>query len=49
LDNASGSGTTGLACELNKRKYIMIEKEKKYINVTINRFNMYNIKNNIIL
>jgi DNA modification methylase len=42
LDNASGSGTTGLASLILKRKYIMIEKEKKYIDVTINRFNMFN-------
>lgn len=29
LDNAAGSGTTGLACKNLNRNYIMIEKDKK--------------------
>jgi site-specific DNA-methyltransferase (adenine-specific) len=33
LDNCAGSGTTGEACINTKRKFILIEKEKKYINV----------------
>lgn len=44
LDNTSGSGTTGLASLILNRNFIMIEREKKYIDVTINRFNMYTIK-----
>lgn len=41
LDNCIGSGTTIIAClELN-RKYIGIEKEKKYINITLDRIKEY--------
>ncbi|MHA1797413.1 MAG: DNA-methyltransferase [Candidatus Helarchaeota archaeon] len=38
LDPFNGSGTTGIASNLLKRKYIGIEIEKKFIEVTINRF-----------
>lgn len=38
LDNCSGSGTTGLACENLRRKWICIEKEEKYILATKTRF-----------
>lgn len=38
LDNCSGSGTTGLACENLGRKWICIEKEEKYIKATKTRF-----------
>tara|TARA_Y100000817_G_C16741194_1_gene492532 strand:+ start:141 stop:908 length:768 start_codon:yes stop_codon:yes gene_type:complete len=37
LDPFNGSGTTGVACALNNRKYIGIEVEKKYIDLTIKR------------
>ncbi len=37
LDNACGSGTTGIACLNLKRKFILIEKEMKYYDVTKNR------------
>ncbi len=37
LDPFNGSGTTGVACALNNRKYIGIEIEKKYIDLTIKR------------
>lgn len=30
LDNAAGSGTTGVAAKTTGRKYILIEKEDKY-------------------
>lgn len=33
LDNCAGSGTTGVACQNTGRNYILIEKEKKYIDV----------------
>lgn len=33
LDNCAGSGTTGVACKRLGRKYILIEKEKKYIDI----------------
>lgn len=33
LDNCAGSGTTGIACINTNRKYILMEKEEKYIEV----------------
>ena len=33
LDNAAGSGTTGIACKNSGRNYILIEKEEKYIDI----------------
>jgi site-specific DNA-methyltransferase (adenine-specific) len=33
LDNCAGSGTTGVACKNLNRKYILIEKEKEYIDI----------------
>jgi len=37
LDPFSGSGTTAVACERLKRKYICIERDKKYYNDSIER------------
>lgn len=37
LDCLAGSGTTGVVCELLNRKWIMIEKEKEYCDIAINR------------
>lgn len=37
LDSASGSGTTGLACKNLNRDFIMIEKEKRFYNISIKR------------
>ena len=37
LDFAAGSGTTGLACERLNRKWIMIEKEEKYCEISAKR------------
>jgi site-specific DNA-methyltransferase (adenine-specific) len=37
LDNAAGSGSTGVACENTNRNYILIEKEQKYIDIINNR------------
>jgi site-specific DNA-methyltransferase (adenine-specific) len=33
LDNCAGSGTTGVACINTNRNYILIEKEKEYIDI----------------
>jgi DNA modification methylase len=32
-----GSGTTGVACRLEKRNFIGIEKEENYFNIAKNR------------
>lgn len=37
LDPFAGSSTTGLACALNKRKFIGIDTEKKYLDLSIKR------------
>lgn len=37
LDNCMGSGTTGVACQWAYRKFIGIEKEKKYYDFAIKR------------
>lgn len=37
LDNAMGSGTTGVACVLENRKFIGIEKDKDYFNIAKKR------------
>lgn len=37
LDPFSGSGTTGVACKLLNRKYIGIEQEKEYLEITRKR------------
>ena len=39
LDNCAGSGTTGVACINLNRKYILIEKEPKYVEIINNRIN----------
>ena len=33
LDNVAGSGTTGVACKMLGRNYILIEKEKEYVKI----------------
>jgi len=38
LDPFTGSSTTGLACVLNNRKFIGIDTEKKYLDLSIKRF-----------
>lgn len=43
LDNCAGSGTTGVACINTNRKYILIEKEEKYIDVIKNRIQQTNV------
>jgi len=37
LDCFAGSGTTGECCVRLKRKYILIEREKKYVDITTRR------------
>lgn len=37
LDNAMGSGTTCLASAILNRKYVGIEKEEKFLNISKNR------------
>lgn len=44
LDNTAGSGTTGIACINTNRRYILIEKEKKYYDIIIDRINKNKIK-----
>jgi len=44
LDPFTGSSTTGLACSLNKRKFMGIDLEKKYLDLSIKRFEELNKK-----
>ena len=37
LDNCAGSGTTGVACQNLNRRFILIEKEKKYCEIAKQR------------
>ena len=46
LDNCAGSGTTGVACIQTGRKYCLIEKEKKYYDVIMER--LINVKQSIL-
>lgn len=39
LDPFSGSGTTGIACIILNRKYIGIENDLEYLNLSLSRFN----------
>jgi site-specific DNA-methyltransferase (adenine-specific) len=39
LDNCSGSGTTAIACLNTNRKYICIEKDENYFNISQERIN----------
>jgi site-specific DNA-methyltransferase (adenine-specific) len=41
LDNAMGSGTTGIGCMNTNRKFIGIELEKKYFDLTLNRLSQH--------
>ncbi len=45
LDPFSGSGTTGVASIINQRKFIGIEKEKKYCELSVRRFKKNLAKN----
>ena len=37
LDNTMGSGSTGVACVQNKRRFIGIEQDKKYYDIAVKR------------
>ena len=39
LDNCMGSGSTGIACMNTNRRFIGIEKEKKYFDIATKRIN----------
>jgi site-specific DNA-methyltransferase (adenine-specific) len=39
LDTFAGTGTTGHACKLNDRNYILIEKDENYFNIIKERLN----------
>lgn len=39
LDNTMGSGSTGVACKNTNRRFIGIEKEKKYFDIAVRRIN----------
>ena len=39
LDNVAGSGTTAIAAINTNRNYILIEKEKEYYDIIVNRLN----------
>lgn len=43
LDNAMGSGSTGVACLNTNRKFIGIELDEKYFKIAKNRIENYNI------
>ncbi len=45
LDPFTGSSTTGIAAVLNDRKFIGIDNEKKYLDLSIKRYNDINFKN----
>lgn len=40
LDNCAGSGTTAIACKNTNRNYILIEKEKEYIDIINKRLGL---------
>lgn len=44
LDNTSGSGTTGIACIMENRNYILIEKDEKYFNISNERIEKLKIE-----
>jgi len=44
LDCCAGSGTTGVACIIEKRNYILIEQEQKYIDVIEKRLELEHSK-----
>ena len=41
LDNAAGSGTTAISALMEKRKYILIEKDEKYCDIIEKRIKKY--------
>jgi site-specific DNA-methyltransferase (adenine-specific) len=43
LDNCAGSGTTAIACLNTNRKYILMEKEQKYIDIINDRVSKHGV------
>lgn len=48
VDNCSGSGTLAIACYNTNRKFICIEKDKKYFEESIDRFEIHKLLYNNI-
>jgi site-specific DNA-methyltransferase (adenine-specific) len=48
LDNCAGSGTTGIACMNTDRYYILMEKEKKFYNITNKRIKDHRKKTDLV-
>jgi DNA modification methylase len=48
LDTFSGTGTTGHACILNDRKYILIEREEKYFDLMKKRLEKISTNSNLL-
>jgi site-specific DNA-methyltransferase (adenine-specific) len=48
LDNCAGSGTTAIACLNTCRRYILIEKEKQYIDIINKRIAEHELQQTII-
>lgn len=44
LDPFCGSSTTGVACKMLNRRYIGIDNEKEYLDLSIKRLIWYNVK-----
>lgn len=47
LDNTMGSGTTGVACLMEKRNFIGIENDVNYFEISVNRINSISKTNNL--
>jgi len=46
LDNCAGSGTTAVACINTNRNYILIERERNYIDIINERIKNYELSRN---
>ena len=46
LDNCMGAASTGVACLNTNRNFIGIELDQYYFNISVNRINELNLKNN---
>ena len=44
LDPFTGSSTTGIVCKQLNRKFVGIDTEKKYLDLSIKRYNLLNSK-----
>ena len=48
LDPFGGSGTTGIACKKNNRNFILIEKEKEYVEIAKKRIEKCEVQKKIL-